>query len=262
MVGDAAVLVSRTRPVVLVAVALLVLLAGCGGSGGGPATGAEPTPATTSTSTTTEPTPTGPSLGSIDYPAGLGEDGYRNTTLALETFRDGLASGPAYAVRMDVTVGDATQTLRAKTDPGRERVSAQTDRNGELSVELYYENGTQYVRDAETDRYGASNATFEGAVLGFNGGEFLTVVTQLTMTAESVAREDGRTVVTYRMTGARPSAEADAASGELRVTTEGRLVSFEYEVVTGGEQLDVRWERSAVGETTVTAPDWVAQLRG
>lgn len=250
-----------TRPALLVAVAVLVVLAGCG-SGGGPATETEPTPAPTSTPTATASPETGPTLESIDYPAGLGPDGYENTTRALETFRDGLASGPSYAVRMDVTVGDATQTLRATTAPDRERVSAQTDRNGELSVELYYDNGTQYVRDAETDRYGASNATFEGAVLGFNGGEFLTVVTQLTMTAESVAREDGRTVVTYRVTGARPAAEADAASGELRVTTEGRLVAFEYEVVSGGEQLDVRWERSDVGETTVSAPDWVAQLRG
>lgn len=247
------------RYVAVIAVAAMLALAGCGAGGGGdggPATATE-TPTETATPTPTPET--------VEYPEGLSEDGFENATLFLERHRGALTSGPSYAVQMDVTVGSETQTLRASTDPETERIRSQTDRGGELDYDIYYANGTQYIRQVGdgNDNYGTTNATFRSAAEGLNGGQFLTTVVLLNLSATDVTTEDGQTVVTYEILGPRSSSEGIAeADGTVRVSTDGRLVSFEYDLVSDdGREVSVTWERTDVGEATVDEPDWLNQAR-
>lgn len=248
----------RSRRYVPVLIAALILLAGCGAGGNGTTT-------TAPTESTPTPTPE-PTLDSIDYPSGLSQAGYENDSRALTTFREALSSGPAYTVRMDVQSGSTTQTLVARTDPDAERISARTERDGSLRYELYYANGTQSIRNAERDpeQYGSTNATFEGAVVGFNGGKFFTSVSLLDLNATEVTREDGRTVIVYNVTGARSSAsDVASASGTVRVTTGGQVVAFEYTVVsTQDQRIHVEWTRTKVGSTTVRSPEWLSKAGG
>jgi hypothetical protein len=247
------------RYVAVIAVAAMLALAGCGAGGGGdggPATATE-TPTETATPTPTPET--------VEYPEGLSEDGFENATLFLERHRGALTSGPSYAVQMDVTVGSETQTLRASTDPETERIRSQTDRGGELDYDIYYADGTQYIRQA-TDSggsYGTTNATFQSAAEGLNGGQFLTTVVLLDLEATAVSTQNGQTVISYEIQGPRSSSEGIAeADGTVQVNTDGQLVSFEYDLVSDqGEEVSVTWERTAVGETAVEEPDWLNEAQ-
>lgn len=229
-------------------IAVLVLLAGCGAESG---------------MTESKPEPT---LNSTAYPSGLSQAGYENDTQALMTFRDAMASGPAYTVRMDVQADATTQTLVTRTDPDSEEIVANIERNGSKRFELYYANGTQSLKNSQREpaKYDSSNATFENAVVGFNGGQYLSSIRLLDLNATGVARENGRTVLTYDVLGPRPSAKSvDSASGTLRVTTEGQLVDFEYTVVLPqNRQFHVTWEQTEVGSTTVEPPEWLSKARG
>lgn len=229
-------------------IAVLVLLAGCGAGIG---------------TTESEPEPT---LNSTAYPSGMSQAGYENDTQALMTFREAMASGPAYTVNMDVQAETTTQTLVARTDPESEELSATIERNGTTRFELYYANGTQSLKNSQREpaKYNSANATFENAVVGFNGGQFLSSVRLLDLNATDVSREDGRTVLTYDIVGPRSSAKSvDSASGTLRVTTEGQLVDFEYTVVLPQNQkFHVTWEQTKVGSTTVEPPEWLSKARG
>ena len=241
-----------------VLVAALVLVAGCGGGGGG----SGGTAATTTATTTATPAPT---VDTVDYPDGLSAEGYENDSTAMSTFRSALASGPSYTTRMDVESEGVTQTLVARTNPGEQVSYAQTERNGSVRYELYYANGTQYLRNAEGSQaqYGNTNATFEGVITGYNGGQFLQQLSLLDLEATGVEEVDGRTIITYDVTGPRSSETgAESASGQVQVTTEGQLVSFEYIVVSAqGQELSVSWEQTNVGSTTVSEPDWLSQAR-
>jgi hypothetical protein len=200
-------------------------------------------------------------VSTVSYPEGLSQDGYDNATLFLENHRAVMTTGPSYSVRMDVTAGQETQTLRASTDPETERIRSQTDRNGELDYDIYYANGTQYVRQV-TDSggsYGTTNATFQSAAEGLNGGQFLTTVVLLNLEATAVSTQNGQTVISYEIQGPRSSSEGIAeADGTVQVDTDGQLVRFEYDLVSDqGEEVSVTWERTAVGETTVEEPTWL-----
>lgn len=244
--------------------AALVVLAGCGGGGGG--TGGGDTATTTEAPTTEAPTTTPePTVETVAYPDGLSAEGYANDTAAMATFRTALASGPSYTTRMNVEAGGVTQTLLARTNPSAQRSYAETQRNGSVTYELYYANGTQSLRDASGSetRYGSTNATFDGVIMGYNGGQFLQQLTLLDLEAASVERVDGRTIITYDVTGPRSSETgAESASGRVQVTTEGQLVAFEYTVVSQqGQELSVDWVQSNVGSTTVSEPDWLSNAR-
>lgn len=240
-------------------VATMLVLAGCGG--GGNATG---TPTTETPTATETPTPT-PTTSTVAYPDGMSRDGFENATLFLETHREAMTTGPSYAVRMDVTAGSQTQTLRTSTDPESERIRSQTDRNGELDYDIYYANGTQYVRqvgDADS-AYGTTNATVRSATEGLNGGQFLTTVVLLDLEATDVTADGEQTIVTYDVLGPRSSSEGIAeADGTVRMNTDGRLISFEYDLVSSeGQEVSVTWELTDVGQTTVEEPDWLDQAR-
>ncbi|MFW5903603.1 MAG: DUF7537 family lipoprotein [Halolamina sp.] len=250
----------ETRFVAIVAVAAMIVLAGCGAGGGG-GNGTETTTGTPAGQSTATATPD-PTVETVTYPEGLSGDGIENETRFRETLLEAMTTGPGYAVRMDVTAGEQTQTLRASTDPESERIRSQTDRNGELDYDIYYENGTQYIRQAgEEDTYGTTNATFRSAVEGLNGGQFLSTVLLLDLEATDVSTTDGQTVVTYAIDGPRESSEGIAgADGTVRIDTDGRLVAFEYDLVSEQDQeVSVTWERTDVGEATVEEPDWLEQ---
>ena len=242
--------------VAVVAVAAMLVLAGCGGGTNG--TGA----ATETPTETPAPTET-PTVSTVSYPDGLSEDGFENATLFWENHKDAMTSGPSYAVRMDVTAGSETQTLRASTDPDSERIRSQTDRNGELDYDIYYADGTQYIRQAQEDNYGTTDATFRSAAEGLNGGQFLSTVLLLDLDATEVATTDDGTVLTYEIRGPRSSSEGIAeADGTVRITTDGQIVSFEYDLVSSdGREVSVTWERTGVGQTTVEEPEWIGQAQ-
>lgn len=250
--------------VAVLAVAAMLLLAGCGGSGGGGETPVDGSPASGTPASTATPTPE-MTLSTVTYPDGLSRDGFENATLFLSNHRDAMTSGPSYAVRMDVTAGQETQTLRASTDPESERIRSQTDRNGELDYDIYYADGTQYVRQVTDSggRYGTTNATFRSAAEGLNGGQFLTTIVLLDLEATDVTRQNGETVIAYDILGPRSSAEGIAqASGTVQITTDGQIVAMEYDLVSSDDRaVSVTWERTAVGETTVENPDWIDQAR-
>jgi hypothetical protein len=251
---------SGRRYAAVVAVAAMLVLAGCGAGGGGDGSSGDGGGPTATATVTPTPTPE-----TVEYPAGLSEDGFENATLFLERHRGALTSGPSYAVRMDVTVGSETQTLRASTDPETERIRSQTERNGDLDYDIYYADGTQYVRQVNdgSGTYGTTDATFRSAAEGLNGGQFLTTVVLLNLSATGVTTENGQTVVTYEILGPRSTSEGIAeADGTVRVNAEGRLVAFEYDLVsTEGREVSVTWERTGVGETTVEEPDWLEQAQ-
>lgn len=247
------------RYIAVLAVAAMLALAGCGA--GGSATG---TPTDAGTPTAETPTPT-PTTSTVTYPEGMSRDGFENATLFLEHHRDVMTTGPSYAVRMDVTAGAQTQTLRTSTDPESERIRSRTERNGELDYDIYYANGTQYIRqvgDANSS-YGTTNATVRSAAEGLNGGQFLTTLVLLDLEAADVTVDGEQTIVTYDVLGPRSSSEGIAeADGTVRMNTEGRLVSFEYALVsTDGEEVSVTWELTDVGRTAVEEPDWIDQAQ-
>lgn len=247
---------STDRRFAVLAVAVMLVLAGCGGADNG-----------TATPTATEAPPTEqsntPSLSTVNYPAGLSADGFDNATLFLETHRDAMTAGPSYAVHMDVTAGQETQTLRANTDPDSERIRSQTERNGELDYDIYYADDTQYLRQVtdDGDSYGTTDATFESAAEGLNGGQFITTVVLLDLEATTISTEDDRTIITFDVVGPRSTAEGIAeAGGTVDISTDGRLTAFEYDLVsTDGQEVSVAWERTDVGATTVEEPEWLDQ---
>lgn len=250
----------RNRYVAVVAVAAMLVLAGCGGGGGGAGTGTA-----TQTATPTETATPAPTVETVEYPDGMSAGGFENATLFLNDHRDAMTSGPSYAVRMEVTAGQETQTLRSSTDPDSERIRSQTDRNGDLDYEIYYADGTQYVRQVNdgNSSYGSTNATFRSAAEGLNGGQFLTTVVLLDLEASDVTVEGDQTVITYDIQGPRSSSEGIAeADGTVRMNTDGQLVSFEYDLVsTEGREVSVTWERTDVGSATVEEPGWLEQAQ-
>lgn len=251
----------QTRCIAVAAVVAMLVLAGCGGANSGGAGTATGTPAQTEPATST-PAPT---VETVAYPDGMGAGGFENTTEFLQNHRDAMTSGPTYAVQMDVTTGQETQTLRSNTDPGSERIRSQTNRNGSLDYDIYYANSTQYVRQV-TDgdsAYGTTNATFRSAAEGLNGGQFMTAVTLLALEASDVTVEDGQTIITYDIRGPQSASDDIAeADGTVEMSTDGQLVAFEYTLVsTAGQEISVTWERVDVGEAEVESPRWLEQAQ-
>jgi hypothetical protein len=250
---------NRNRWVAVVAVAAMLVLAGCGGDAG-PGTGTG-TAAQTETATPTS-TPA-PSVETVAYPDGMAASGFENATVFLQNHRNAMTSGPSYAVRMDVTAGRETQTLRSSTDPDSERIRSQTERNDAVDYEIYYGEDTQYVRQVNdgSSTYGTTNATFRSAAEGLNGGQFITTVVLLNLEVSDVTVEDDQTIITYDIQGPRSESEGIAeADGTVQMNTDGQLVSFEYDLVsTEGREVSVTWERIDVGSATVEQPDWLEQ---
>ena len=259
----------RTRSVLAVSVLLVcVLLAGCSallddGNGDGASVGG-----------TADPTP---DASTFDYADGFGPDGVVDGSAAVESHQSGLIARGSYATAYNYTLDTAEGTtvldVEGRVDFDDTRVGQQVvfDRpNANGTVEIYRTDDTLYRR-VETE----NDTSFRRRGQAFNA-ENLTaldpirpLLLNISGYEASVGDRDGATVVIYEKDssegvdsfyGVRDSANITSFSGRFAVDADGvvRSASYELGYVVDGEErtLTVEYTVSAIGETSVSEPDW------
>ena len=259
----------RTRSALAVSVLLVcVLLAGCSallgdGNGDGASVGG-----------TADPTP---DVSTFDYADGFGPEGVADGSAAVESHRSGLIAAGSYTTTFSYTVDTAEGTRvddvegRVDFDAMRARQRVVSDRpNFNGTVEIYRTDGTLYRR-SETE----NDTSFQRREQAFDA-ENLTaldpvrpLLSNISGYEASVGDRDGATIVVYEKDssegvdsfyGIRDSANITSFSGRFAVDADGIVRSASYElgyIVDGQERtLAVEYTVSAVGETSVSEPDW------
>jgi hypothetical protein len=262
------------RPVVLVVA--LVVLAGCGAvpfGGDSPATPREtltpvPVPATTDQSRTDTP---------VDRPPGV--DGARLDVARLRGAHESVLTWESYTWDLDYDVREHSRAETVFDEGFQRRVSVQRDRflveqvedGRALEQSLFVDDSGGYlrvVRDNETER----NAFRDPGELGDYelGGQL--VERFLTGMSPNVTRiqRDGQTYYRlYDESWIPPTLERLATDvHNYRVTAyvtprgfvRSMVVRYERTWDSGGETVSIRFDYSAVGETTVESPEWVSGL--
>jgi cell division septation protein DedD len=262
------------RPVALVVA--LVVLAGCGAvpfGGDSPATPREtltpvPVPATTDQSRTDTP---------VDRPPGV--DGARLDVVRLRGAHESALTSESYIWDLDYDVREHSRTETMFNEGFQRRVFVQRDRflveqvedGRALEQSLFVDDSGGYLRvvqDNETER----NALPDPGELGDYelGGQL--VERFLTGMSPNVTRvqRDGQTY--YRLydeswipaTLERLATDVQNYRVTAYVTPEGfvrsMVVRYERTWDSGGETVSIRFDYSAVGETTVERPEWVSGL--
>ena len=259
----------RTRSALAVSLLVVcVLLAGCSvllGDGNGDGA---------SVDGTAEPTPDAPTF---DYADGFGSDGVVDGSAAVESHQSGLTAAGSYTTTFNYTVDTAEGTRvddvegRVDFDAMRARQRVVSDRpNLNRTVEIYRTDDTLYRR-SETE----SDTSFRRRGQAFDAenltalGPIRPLLLNISGYEASVGDRDGATVVVYEKDssegvdsfyGIRDSANITSFSGRFAVDADGVVRSADYELgyVVGGEErtLTVEYTVSAVGETSVSEPDW------
>ena len=259
----------RTRSALAMSLLVVcVLLAGCStllddGNGDGASVGG------TADST--------PDASTFDYADGFGPDGVVDGSAAVESHRSGLIAAGSYATAFNYTLDTAggTQVFdvegQVDFDATRARQQVVFDQpDAESTVEIYRTDDTLYRR-TETE----NDTSFQRREQAFNAGNLtaLDPVRPLLLNISdyeaSVGERDGATVVVYEKDssegvdsfyGIDDSANITSFSGRLAVDTDGvvRSASYQLGYVVNGEErtLTVEYTVSAVGETSVSEPDW------
>ncbi|WP_232686909.1 hypothetical protein [Halobacterium zhouii] len=212
--------------------------------------------------------PLGPFFGGNDgspsLPPGVTEDGVNGTRL-LEAHRAALANqsftvetsgsvagaetGQQVRVGANDTavVGTITPSVTIIVVDGRQYERIDGPRGVEYTV-------TNWSRGGQTVHEAYAEPTALRIALDPSSG----VTGNLTL--NGTVERDGRTL--WRLTvEPRGVTEGDAPNGTVLVTPAGRVVSAQRTLVTGGNRVAVSATFSAVGGTTVTTPDWVADAR-
>ena len=259
----------RTRSALAVSLLLVcVLLAGCSallddGNGDGASVGG-----------TADPTP---DASTFDYADGFGPDGVVDGSAAVESHMSGLIAAGSYMTTFDYTVDTAEGTRvddveqRVDFDAVRGRQQVVSDRpNFNRTVEVYRTDDTLYSR-SETE----NDTSFQRREQAFDAenltalGPIRPLLLNISGYEASVGDRDGTAVVVYEKDssegvdsfyGIRDSVNITSFSGRFAVDADGvvRSASYELGYVVGGEErtLTVEYTVSAVGETSVSEPDW------
>jgi len=262
------------RPAVFVAV--LVVLAGCGAvpfGGESPATPSEtltpvPVPATTDQSGTATPS---------DRPPGV--DGGQIDVARLRAAHEAALTWDSYTWALDYDVREQSQSEAVFDEGFQRRVFVERDRflveqvedGRSLEQTLFVDDSGGYlqvVRDNETDRDAIRDP---GELADYElGGQLIERF--LTGTSPDVTRiqRDGQTYYRlYDESDVPPTLERLAtAIQNYRVTAyvtpggfvRSMVVRYERTWDSGGEAVSIRFDYSAVGETTVETPEWVSGL--
>lgn len=259
-----------SRSTLAVSVVVVVLLAGCSGLAGD--SGGDGTPEPEGT-----PVPEDPS--EFDYADGFGPDGITDDQQAVDSYDTAVQSQGSYTGDYDYTIdtqdGETLVEGNYRVDFENEQalrtVAVETaDANG--TSESYFGDGQQYNRSSYNGQYGdvaSSNQTFPASELTASEAiePFLLNASQYDA---SVEQRDGETVVVYESSdieGAGSFLGVDSAENvssfdaSFVVDSEGLIHAAEYEItytVDGNERtVDMSFELSSLGETTVERPSWV-----
>ncbi|PSP75311.1 hypothetical protein BRC81_16075 [Halobacteriales archaeon QS_1_68_20] len=261
------------RTVAAVALALAVVLAGCGGSGQQDP-GTESTPGDTPTATAT-PTP----QPFQSMPPGVSEQGVTDREALLDAHASAL-DGTSVTVDVDfrLTVdGDGQNVaLRGKVTPDDDRGWMQVETDDGVGT-YYTESGTTYrtvTIDGETShgttdqvsaipdspRFGADSRARD-ALWNAN------------WTFDGIVQRDGEHLLRYEATNVTLPSEVDVDRESAGATTSGTLLVDENGVIRHVEvsatvetdqrtvEYGVTVSFSAVGSTTIEAPDWLDQAK-
>jgi len=262
------------RPAVFVVA--LVVLAGCGAvpfGGESPATPSEtltpvPVPATTDQSRTATP---------LDSPPGV--DGARIDVARLRGAHESVLTWDSYTWALDYDVREQSQSEPVFDEGFQRRVFVDRDRflveqvedGRSLEQSLFVNDSGGYLRivqDNETER----NAIRDPGDLGDYelGGQLIERF--LTGISPNVTRiqRDGQTYYRlYDESDVPPTLERLATDiHDYRVTAyvtpdgfvRSMVVRYERTWDSGGEAVSIRFDYSAVGETSVESPEWVSGL--
>jgi hypothetical protein len=259
-----------SRSTLVVAVVACVLLAGCSGlvgNGGGDGT---PEPEGT-------PAPEDPS--EFDYADGFGSDGITDGQQAVESYDSAIQSQGNYTGEYQYTIDtqdgetlvEGDYRVDFENEQALRTVAVETDSTNATS-ETYYGDGEQYNRSSYNGQYGdvaSSNRTFPASELTASEAiePFLLNASQYDA---SVEQRDSETVVVYEssdIAGAGSFLGVDSAenvssfNASFVVDSEGLIHTAEYEItytVDGNERtVDMSFELSSHGETSVERPSWV-----
>jgi len=252
-----------------VAVVLLVLVAGCGSDRGGPGT---PVPTATPTVTpSATPTPADTTAPERRYPNGWSETGIEDPDAALAAHYRATLSGPSATVTYRSRIGDATNlraantTLSMRVDTGSNRLYAALD-GSRTSREVFFADGTLTRWDPDNETVVGSSSTEFGLVAQSVDRRVLQSHLLLyTLERNGTVERAGSTALVYDVTGvpndtiSRSYGTATDASGRIVVGQSGRVFEIETTVTYTDGTVTYYYGHTAVGETTVETPGWMAR---
>lgn len=259
------------RTLATTVVVVLLVASGCVGFG----SGTDSTPNGQVETATGTPTPTATPAGleanvstSDQYPDGWSETGVEEPRSALNAHYRAVLTGGSTTVtyRNRVIDTDANRsrntTLDLQIDPESQRLYAGINGTAERR-ELFFANGT-------LSRWSVKNQT----VLGTRSIEFLRVAQSIdrgvlesqlvlyTLESEDTIERNGRKATVYNVTGVRNNTVSrsfgapTAVSGQIIVSTDGRILDIDTRVVFTGGTVSYRYTQTNIGETVVNTPDW------
>lgn len=258
----------------LVLLAAVVVLAGCGAPTGTATDGqTDASPAGTASASPT------PSLSDLSFPDGVSEEGVENRSALLDAHARALADRSATVdISFTLSVNGTGQDVdvSAKVVPGSDRGWLRVDL-AEGSAEYYTEAGTTYgkVTTESGTTYGTTEAVSAVPETPRFGADrrIADALAAANWTADGVVVRDGTRLVRLVATDVSLPSGVDVEGGNVTATSTGTMLVDESGVVreiavrtrveTATETVvyGIEVRLSAIGETTVEAPDWLEKAK-
>jgi hypothetical protein len=256
---------SLARAIALVA---LLVLAGC--TGAGPLADDAPAADTTTLNDTAASNGT-PSLvdedavsttttvaaGDVATPPGMNGSSVENVSRLLEAHFSRLQAVANYTLVLDRQGREYTTVAELAVTNREQRVSGSAE-SRQRATEIYYANGTRYIR-TDAGEVQSSAVPFD-RVTG-SGAGFLNALGGTVLERENVTTVAGRTVLTYRITDITDEVDGgetiDDVQGHLQVTPDGLITELRFEITgPNGTAYPQRYAIESIDATTTNAPSW------
>lgn len=211
-----------------------------------------------------------PSLDSVPYPDGYDRNGTTSPSAVVSGHQASLLTAPNYSVRWGVHTqqnGSTVQnvSVQGSVSPANNRSLirlAQHGPDGEIDGyhrEAYYGDGRQRVYSLANETQTAQASLNFSQLVPLYPNRIAQVHGVVNLTASGVERRGNDSVITYDVTGvaAAASEQLESASGNVRVTEDGRLVALDVTIASGAAEQAFRYSITGVGNSTVDRPDWI-----
>lgn len=203
---------------------------------------------TPTTDATPDATPTTEGPEPFPLPSGFSTEGVTDAAAVAEGHLSAL-EGTAYTVTLVKHFEHPYSTYVGRFDRPANR-SHIREQDGE--AEWYFDDEHWYVKgsnDSDSSDVRSVDAVDQTRYLGTLDWDIFSLLEDFTYAPSPAFRTmDGEPVATFSMTGAR--------KGRLSVSPQGRIYRIRVEKY---EELQIEYETTDVGNTTVTEPDWAAE---